>query len=44
MSIPTAKAIASVVICAAGAYSMFITGGETGIGWALAGMFFLWVE
>ena len=37
-----AKAIASVAICAAGAYSMKVTKGETGIGWACFGLFLIW--
>jgi len=37
-----AKAIASVAICAAGAYCMKITKGETGIGWACFGLMIIW--
>ena len=37
-----AKAIASIAVMAGGAYCMKITKGETGIGWALVGIFFIW--
>lgn len=36
------KAIASVAICAAGAVSMWVTGGQTGIGWAVLGLMVIW--
>lgn len=38
----TAKAIASVAICAAGAYVMYVTQGKTGIGWAVFGLLVIW--
>ena len=38
----TAKAIASVAVCAAGAISMYVTGGQTGIGWAILGLILIW--
>ena len=37
-----AKAVASVAICAAGAYCMWLTQGRTGIGWACFGLFLVW--
>jgi hypothetical protein len=40
-----AKAIASVAVCAAGAYSMFLTKEKsepTGIGWAVLGILLIW--
>ena len=37
-----AKAIASVAVCAAGAVSMYVTGGQTGIGWAIFGVMIVW--
>lgn len=37
-----AKAIASVAICAAGAFSMWLTDGTTGIGWAVLGLLLIW--
>lgn len=36
------KTLASIAICAAGAYSMKITNGETGIGWAILGLMIIW--
>ena len=32
------KGIASIAVCAAGAYAMYISNGETGIGW-----FYTWI-
>ena len=32
------KGIASIAVCGAGAFSMYITKGETGIGWAILGL------
>lgn len=46
MNTVTAKAIASVAVCAAGAASMWITKdattGATGIGWAILGLLMIW--
>ncbi len=36
------KSIASISICAAGAYAMYISDGETGIGWAVLGLLIIW--
>ena len=36
------KAIASVAVCVLGAASMYITKGETGVGWAIFGMWLIW--
>lgn len=36
------KGMASVAICAAGAYSMYVSGGQTGIGWAVLGLIIIW--
>ena len=41
-SIDIARAIASVAVCATGGLSMWITGGKTGIGWAVLALFFIW--
>ena len=38
----TTKAVASIAVCAAGAFSMWISGGSTGIGWAILGIFLIW--
>lgn len=37
-----AKAVASMAVCVAGAISMKITNGETGIGWAILGLLIIW--
>ena len=36
------KSIVSVAICAMGAISMIITGGKTGVGGAILGLYFIW--
>lgn len=36
------KGIASVAVCAAGAYCMYLTDGQTGIGWAILGLLIIW--
>jgi len=36
------KAVASVAVCVAGAFAMYITDGSTGIGWAIFGLFIIW--
>jgi len=36
------KGIATLGICAMGAYVMWLTGGQTGIGWAILGVLILW--
>ena len=42
MDINSAKGLASIAICLAGAYCMKITGGNTGIGWACFGLIIIW--
>jgi hypothetical protein len=42
MDIYVAKALASIAVCFAGAYCMKITKGQTGIGWAVLGLLFIW--
>lgn len=42
MDVNLAKGLASIAICAAGAYCMRLTGGQTGIGWAVFGLFIIW--
>tara|TARA_B100002049_G_scaffold210911_1_gene173625 strand:+ start:149 stop:298 length:150 start_codon:yes stop_codon:yes gene_type:complete len=40
-----ARAVASVAVCALGAYSMYLTTTSpepTGIGWAVLGLFLIW--
>ena len=37
-----AKGLASVAVCAAGAFAMHVTGGQTGIGWAILGLLIIW--
>lgn len=36
------KALASIAVCGMGAYVMYCTGGKTGIGWAILGIFIIW--
>ena len=36
------RGLASIAVCAAGAFVMSITDGATGIGWAILGLFFIW--
>ena len=36
------KAIASVAVCAMGAFVMWLTKGNTGIGWAILGLALIW--
>lgn len=38
----TGKALASVACCCMGAYVMRLTEGQTGIGWAILGLIFIW--
>lgn len=42
MDINLAKGLASIAICAASAYCMKITNGNTGIGWACFGLVVIW--
>lgn len=42
MNMETAKAIASVAVCAAGAACAYWTKGESGIGWAVLGLLIIW--
>jgi hypothetical protein len=37
-----AKTLISIAVCIAGAVSMWASGGETGIGWAILGLVILW--
>lgn len=37
------RAIASVAVCALGAWSMHASNGETGVGWACFGLWLIWV-
>jgi len=36
------KGIASIAMCALGAYSMYLTKGSTGIGWVILGLLVVW--
>lgn len=36
------KGIASVAVCAGGAISMYVTNGNTGIGWSVLGLLIIW--
>jgi hypothetical protein len=37
-----AQMVASIAVCALGGYSMYITKGQTGIGWACFGLIIVW--
>lgn len=36
------KGIASLAVMAGGVYCMWLTGGKTGIGWAIFGLLLIW--
>ncbi len=36
------KGIETAAVCILGGYCMYITKGQTGIGWAVLGLFILW--
>jgi len=36
------KAIASLAVCGLGAFCMYLTKGETGVGWAILGLMIIW--
>jgi hypothetical protein len=36
------KAVASIAVCALGGYCLYITNGNTGIGWAILGLLLIW--
>ena len=36
------RGLATVAVCSAGAYCMYLTEGATGIGWAILGLIFIW--
>lgn len=36
------KGLASLAVCAAGAYCMYVTNGQTGIGWSILGLLIIW--
>lgn len=38
------KGIATISVCGLGAFSMYVTNGATGIGWAILGMFLIWSD
>jgi hypothetical protein len=38
------KGLASIAVCLIGAYSMRITDGGTGVGWAILGLMFIWAN
>jgi len=38
------KAIGSIAVCMLGFYSMKLTNGRTGIGWAILGLTLIWVK
>lgn len=42
MNPATAKAFASIAVCAMGAACMYWTKGDTGVGWAILGLLLIW--
>lgn len=36
------KGIATVAVCCLGGFCMWLTGGETGVGWAILGVLLIW--
>lgn len=36
------KGIATIAVCVLGIYSMYVSNGQTGIGWAILGVFLIW--
>jgi len=36
------KGLASIAVCGMGAFSMYVTNGDTGIGWAIFGLMLIW--
>jgi hypothetical protein len=36
------RGIATLAVCGAGAYSMYVSGGTTGIGWSILGILLIW--
>ena len=42
ISAHTSRAVASVAVCAAGMFSMWVTDGFTGIGWTIIGLLLIW--
>lgn len=39
-----AKTLGTICVCALGLGCMEVTNGETGVGWAILGLFILWVK
>lgn|SRR4030042_486515 len=42
LSFNITRAVASVAVCALGGWCMYLTKGNTGIGWAIFGLFLIW--
>jgi hypothetical protein len=36
------KGLATIGICVLGGFSMYVSGGSTGIGWAILGVLLIW--
>jgi len=36
------RAVASIAVCGLGGFSMYLTEGQTGIGWAILGILLIW--
>ena len=42
MNLMWAKMLSSIAVCGLGIFSMWITKGNTGVGWAILGVFLIW--
>jgi len=42
MKVDIGKGLASIAICGLGGYCMYISGGTTGVGWAIFGILLIW--
>lgn len=38
------RGVATVAVCALGAFAMWITNGQTGVGLAIIGVMFIWID
>jgi hypothetical protein len=36
------RGLATLAVCGVGAYSMYVSNGSTGVGWAILGTLFIW--
>jgi hypothetical protein len=41
-NIKISQGLASIAVCGLGAYCMYLTNGNTGVGWSILGLIFIW--